>query len=65
MCLTIGVNILSSTTEIQLVLSYQCTVFATVWSAKDSIHLQIFFVFLTDLYMHPISPSLESDDIAG
>ena len=65
MCLTIGVTILASTTEIQLVLSSQCTLGAPVWSAKASMHLRITLVFLTALYMHLISPSVESDSIAS
>ena len=64
MCLTIGVTILASTTEIQLVLYYQCTVVLSVWSAKDSIYLRITFVFLTALYMHLIYPPVDSDSIA-
>ena len=65
MCLTTGVTILSSTIELELVLSSQCTVAVTVWSSKDSMYLQIDLVFLTALYMHLISPSVESEDIAG
>ena len=65
MCLTLGVTILSSTTETKLVLSSQCTVGAPVWSAKSSMYLRITLVFLTALYMHLIYPSVESDAIAG
>ena len=65
MCLTIGVTILASTTEIQLVLYYQCNVGAPVRSSKSSMYLRITFVFLTDFYMHQISPSVESYAIAG
>ena len=36
MCLNLGVNILDSTTEIKMVLYYQCTVGAPMWSAKAS-----------------------------
>ena len=61
----LGVTILSSTTEIQIVLSSQCNVGAPVWSVKASIYLRITLVFLIDLYMHLISPSLESYAIAG
>ena len=64
MCLTPGVTILASTTERQLVLSYQWTVGAPVWSAKASIYLWITLVLFTAVYMHLISPSLESDAIA-
>ena len=65
MCLTLGVTILASTTEIQLVLSYQYTVGAPVRSSKASMYLLITLVLLTYLYMHLISPSVESDTIAG
>ena len=65
MCLTLGVTILASTTEIQLVLYSQCTVGAPVWSDKASMYLQVNLVFLTALYVHLISPSVESDAIAG
>ena len=64
MCLTLGVTILASTKEIQLVLSSQYNVGATVGSAKASMYPQITF-FLTYLYMHLISPSVEPDAIAG
>ena len=60
---TLGVTLLASTTEIQLVLSSQCTVYAPVWSDKAYMYLRINSVFLTDLYMHLISPSFESDAI--
>ena len=65
MCLNIGVNILYSTTDIQLVLFSQCTVVAPLWSAKASTCLRIKLFFLTVLYMHIIYPSLESDAIVG
>ena len=65
MCLTIGVTIFASTTEIKLYLSSQCTIGAPVWSAKDSMYLRITLVFFTDFYMHLIYPSLESDAISG
>ena len=65
MCLTIGVTILASTTDIKLVLSYQCTAGATVWSGKDSMCIWITFILLTALYMHLFYPSVESDAIAG
>ena len=64
MCLTLGVTLLASTTEIQHVLSYQCTVGAPVWSAKASIYLWIYLVLFTALYMNLISPPVESDAIA-
>ena len=56
MCLTLGVTILASKIEIQLVLSYQCNVGESVWSAKVSMYLRITLVLLTDLYMHIIYP---------
>ena len=52
MSLTLGVTLLDSTIEIQLVLSLQCTVGAPVFSAKASIYLRITLVFLTALYMY-------------
>ena len=65
MCLTIGVTLLASTAEIQLVLSYQCTVGAPVWSAKALMYLRTTLVLLTDLYLHLIYPSADSDAISG
>ena len=65
MCLTLGVTILASTIEIQLLLSSQCTVGALVWIAKASMCLRITLVLFTALYMRLISPSVESDVIAG
>ena len=65
MCLTLVVIILALTAEIQLLLSYQCTIGAPVRSDENSMYLRINFVFLTALYMHLISPSVESDAIAG
>ena len=65
MCLTLGVIILDSTTEMKLVLSYQCTVGSLVWSARDSMYLRITLVLLTDSYIHLFSPYVESDAIAG
>ena len=65
MCLTLGLTPLSSTTEIQLVLAYQCTVGAPVWSARASMYIRITLVLLTDLYMHLIYPSLDSESISS
>ena len=65
MCLTLGVTILASTTEIQFVLYYQCTVGAPVWSAQDSMYLQIPLFLFTAFNMHLISPSVDSEAIAG
>ena len=62
---TIGVTLLCSTTEIQLVLSSQCSVGEPVWSAKASIYLEITLVLLRALYMYLIFPSVDSDAIAG
>ena len=47
MYLSIGVNILSSTTEIQLVLYSQCTVGAPVCSDRSYVYIQITLVSLT------------------
>ena len=41
MRLTLGVTILSSTTEIQIGLYSHCNVGAPVWSAKDCMYLHI------------------------
>ena len=65
MCLTLGITLLASTTEIQLVLYYKCTVGAKVWSAKASMYIRINFVLFTALYMHLIYTSVDSDSIAG
>ena len=65
MCLTLGVTILASTTDIKIALYYQCTVGAPVWSDKTSMYLWTTLVFLTYLSMHLISPPVESDYIAG
>ena len=64
MCLNLGVTLLDSTTEIQLVLYYQCTIGAPLYSARASKYLRIIFVLLTALYMHLISTSVELDAIA-
>ena len=65
MCFTLGVTLLASTTRIQRVLSYQCTVVAPVWSAKYSMYIRITLIFLTALYMYLIPPSVGSKAIAG
>ena len=65
MCLTLGVIFLASTTEIQLVLSSQFNVGSPLWIDKASMYLRVTLVFLTDLYMHLISPSVESEAIDG
>ena len=61
MCLTLGLTILASTTEIKRELSSQCTVGAPVWSAKSSMYLRITLVLLTALYMHIVYISVESE----
>ena len=65
MCLTLGVTILDSTTERKIVLYYQCTGGAPLWSARASMYLRITSFLFTDLYIHLIYPSVESEDIAG
>ena len=65
MFLTLGVTLLASTTEIQLVLYYACTVYARLCSDKPSMYLRTTLFLFTDLYMHLISPPVESNDIAG
>ena len=65
MCLTLGVTILDSKIEIQLVLSSQCTVGALVWRAKASMYLRTALVLLISLYMHLIYPSVDSEAIVG
>ena len=57
-CLTLGVTILDSTTEMQLVLSSLCNVGAPVWSAKYSMWRQIALGIFTDLYMPLISQAV-------
>ena len=64
MCSSLVVTLLASTSEIQIVLSSQCTVGAPIWSYKASMYLRITLVYLTALYMHLIYPSVESDSIA-
>ena len=63
--LTIGVTTLASTSEIQLVLYYQCTVGEPVCIDKASMYIRTALVFLTALYMHIIYPSVHSEAIAG
>ena len=65
MCLTLRVTILDSKTAIQLVLYSQCTVGEPVWSDRASIYLRIILVFLKYFYIHLISPSVDSEAIAG
>ena len=64
MCLTIGVNQLDSTTEIQLVLYFQCTFGAPVCSAKTFMYFQIALVLLIALCMYLIYPSVKSESTA-
>ena len=42
---TLGVTILSPTTEIKFVLYYQCTVGEPVWNDKASMYLHIALVY--------------------
>ena len=65
MCLTLGATLLAPTTEPQLVLYSKCTVVAPVWSDIYSMYLWINLVLLTELYMHPIYPPVESEAIYG
>ena len=64
-CLTLGVTVLAPKTEIQRVLYYQLTVGAPVCSDRASMYLQITLVLFKTLIMHIVSPSVESEDIAG
>ena len=50
-CLTLGITVLDSTIEIQLVFPTQCTVGAPLLSAKASTYLRIALVFLKTLYI--------------
>ena len=61
MFLTLGVTILASTTEIQLVLYSHCTASTSVFSAKAYMYLRITLVFLAVLYMYLIYSSVESE----
>ena len=63
--LTQGVTFLVSTTEIQLLLSSQCTFGATVCIDKASVYLWIALVSLTALYKYLISSSVESEATSG
>ena len=56
MCLTLGITISDSTTEIQLLLYSNFTIDAPVCSAKAYMYLRITLVLLTSLYMHIFSP---------
>ena len=61
MFLTLGVTLLSSTIEMQLVLYSHCTVVSPVWSSNAPIQHQITSVLLVALYMHLIYPSVDSE----
>ena len=65
MCLTIGVTILASTTEIKIVLYYQFNVCTPVWSSKASMYLHIHLFLLTALHMNLIYISEEPEDKSG
>ena len=60
MYLTLGVTILSSISEIQLLLYSQCSVGAPVGIAKASMYLRMALVLLAVLCLNLISPSVES-----
>ena len=64
MCLTIGVTLLDSTIETQLVLYSQFIIGAPVWNDKVSVYLRISLVLLAYFYMYLIHPSVESQAIA-
>ena len=64
-CLTLGGTTLAPKIEIELVLHYQYTVGAAVWIDKASVYLRKALVFLEALYMHLISPLVDSEAIAG
>ena len=55
MCLNLGVTVLASTTEIQLVLSSQCTICSPKWSAKDSMYLLITFLLYSFVHASDFS----------
>ena len=65
MCLTLGVTLLYSTTEIKLVFYSQFNVGASVWSYRASMYLQNTLFLFTALYMYLIYPSVDSEAIAG
>ena len=65
MCLTLGVTILSSTTERQLLLYSQCTVGALVWSAKVSAKLHIDLFLLKALKINLVYLPVESEYTTG
>ena len=65
MRLTLRLTLIVSRTKMQLVFYSRCNIGAPVWSAKDSIYLGMALVFLKALYMHIISPSVDSEDTAG
>ena len=65
MRLTLRVTLLTSITEIQLMLSSYYTLGSPVWGDKASMYIWITLFFLTALYIHIISSSVESDAIDG
>ena len=65
MCLTLGLTILASTTEIQRVLYSQYTVGSIVLSAKVSMYRRIALVLCTYLYLHLISSPVDSEVTPG
>ena len=60
MCLNLGVTLSYSTMEIQLVLSYLCTVGAPLWSYNALMQRQISLVFPAYFCMYLIDLSVES-----
>ena len=60
MCLTLGVNLLFSTTKIQLVLYFKCTVNVPVWGVKASMPVLVALFFLKSLYIYLIFIEVES-----
>ena len=65
MCFTLGVTSLALDTEIQLVLSSRCTVFAAMGIPRDSVYCHIDLLFLEFLQSHLISTSVESESTSG
>ena len=65
MCLTLGVTILDSTTDILRVLYLQYTVGAPVLIAKASMYFNIGVVLLIAFCMHLIYSSVELEARAG
>ena len=56
MSLILGVTLLASTTEIQIMLSSLCILGSPVWSDKTSMYLEITSVSLAAFYVYILSP---------